>query len=191
MGLPIFRIVVRICLVPGVRKALISLPREFRHRCVQVLVPTYLAGVEMELVALEAKEGLILLQKVVRNGAVGAVAYGTVFHHRCMLKDKRPLFGGMARETEVVQPFICLEASHIRAMCIMAVRTGHLSFSKGMMGRILHSGLNVWVTTVASVRLCLGQQMLASGRVDLVAVCAAYIIEIVLTACPVKSCVAL
>jgi hypothetical protein len=61
MGLPVFRIVVRIHLILGVRKALISAPRKFGHRCVQVLVPTHLASVEMELVALKAEKGLILL----------------------------------------------------------------------------------------------------------------------------------
>jgi hypothetical protein len=190
MGLAVLRIVVRIHLVRGVRKALISLPREFRHRRVQVFVPTYLAGVEVKLVALEAKKGLILLQKVVRNGAVGCVAYGAVFNDRCMFKDKGALLGSMAGQTEIVYPFIRLEASHLGTVRIVAVRTGHLPFPKGMMGRILHFGLDVWVTAVAAFRLCLGQQMLSGRRVDLVALRATHIVDVVLTACPVESCVA-
>jgi hypothetical protein len=96
----------------------------------------------------------------------------------------------MALQTEVVQPFICLEALHCRTVGIMTVRASHLFFPDGMMGRILDLGLDVRVTHIATFRFWFGQEPFATWEMDLVAVNAAYIVEVVLTAGPVEPCMA-
>jgi hypothetical protein len=82
-------------LVPGVGKAHIPTPRVLRHRDVQVFVITYLRRVKVKLVALQTDKRFILLEEIVGDGPVGGMAYGAVFQHGGMFKDKRPLFGRM------------------------------------------------------------------------------------------------
>jgi hypothetical protein len=47
---------------------------------------------EVQLVALQADKGFVLLQEVIGYGTVGCVTYGTVLQHGGMFKDKGPLF---------------------------------------------------------------------------------------------------
>jgi hypothetical protein len=82
----------------------------------------------------------------------------------------------MALQTEVVQPFICLQALHCRTVGIMTVGTSHLFFPDRMMGRILHLGLDVRVTHIAAFWFWFGQQCFPGGEMDLVAVNTAYIV---------------
>ena len=58
------------------------------------------------LMALETKEGLLLLEKVVGHGSMGVVTDETVFHNGIMLKDKGSLVTGMTLKTKVIYPFV-------------------------------------------------------------------------------------
>jgi hypothetical protein len=73
----------------------------------------------------------------------------------------------------------------------MAVRTLHLLLPDGVMGRILHPGLDIRVTRVAAFRRWFGQQFFTGGEMNLVARSATHVVQVVLTVGPVDPGVAI
>jgi hypothetical protein len=62
---------------------------------------------KMELMALQAEEGLVLDEKVFGDTSMDSMTDATVFHDRCMLEDIRSLVRGMACPAKIVHIFGC------------------------------------------------------------------------------------
>jgi hypothetical protein len=113
---------------------------------------------EVQLMTLQAQEGLILYEQVIGYGSVGIVADGTIFYYRLMFKGKRPLLGGVTVEAEVIQSFISFEVCQKGAVRLMTVSAYHLSLSDRMVGRIKGFCPDVLVTIITELGLRLDQK---------------------------------
>ncbi len=148
-------------------------------KSIRLLIGILSGGVEVGLVALEAEEGLVLLEKIVGHRAVRVVADGAVFDHRFVLEDKGALIAGMTGKAEVVQPL--LGAEHPgdgvpRAVGIVTVGAAHLALFHRVAGDEIHLGLDVPVAAAAKLKFVLGKELGLGIVVDLVAIGAGHVV---------------
>jgi hypothetical protein len=111
----------------------------------------------MYAVALEAQKRLGFLQKIVDHRPMGFMAIIASLKNRLMLVGKRALIFRMAIETEVLGGHALRLEITRSAMGFVAVCANHLSFPHRVVRGGIKTGLNVTMTVIAQIGLCLSQ----------------------------------
>jgi hypothetical protein len=139
-------------------------------------------GMEMGLVTLKTKEGLVLLEKVVCNGTVGIVTDGAVFENRRMFEDKGSLLIAVTVEAEVVEPFGRFQVIHQRSVVLMAAAARHFAFFQRMPRRKIGFDSHIGMTVETELGIGLFQAICV---MDVVAVRAPDFTQCVISQIPV------
>ena len=125
-------------------------------------------GMKVGFVALQTEGWLVGRQQVVRHGPVGKVATSTIFHHRLVLENERPLDILMTFEAEIVEALGGLELRLLSVVHVVTARTIHLAFLDRVTGWKLKLRENLPMAALTSLhRLGWGMDRVTVGAANI------------------------